>query len=172
MKFLTKDELSAMLGQAMKSGPLDHLMILIAFNHGFRVSEVLSLTSKNFVDGHVIMQRLKGSCKTIQRLLPNEVAPIQALLAHRGVGERIFPFDRTTAWRHVKAIGIAAGIEAFKCFPHGLKHTSAVLGLKGGMTLPEIQTRLGHKSGASTMAYLRVDDETADKAFAAAIGGF
>jgi integrase len=168
MKYLSKDELCAMLGAA--SDPLDYLMILIAFNHGFRVSEVLSLTSENFVSGHVTMQRLKGSCKTTQKLLPNEVAPIAELLAKRAPGERLFPFCRKTAWLHVKQIGVAAGIPAFKCFPHALKHTTAKLGLKGGMSLPELQTYIGHKNGANTMLYLREDDEAASKAFAAAMG--
>jgi len=159
-----------MLVQAQLSGPMDHLMILIAFNHGLRVSEVLDLTTANFVGGYLIVQRLKGSEKTAQKLLPNEAA----LLASYTISScgRLFPIHRQTAWRHVKKLGIAAGIPAFKCTPHALKHTCAKTGLAGGMTLPELQTYLGHKSGSSTMVYLREDDEVASKAFAAAAGGF
>jgi integrase len=169
MKYLTKDELGLMLAQAKAAGPMDYLMILIAFNHGLRVSEVLELTAANFVDGHLIVQRLKGSCRTTQKLLPNEAA----LLKDYKIPAcgRLFPIHRQTAWRHVKALGIAAGIPGFKCFPHALKHTTAKTGLAGGMTLPELQTYLGHKSGSSTMAYLREDDDVASKAFAAAAGG-
>ena len=167
MKYLTKGELGAMLAQA-KPEPMYYLMILIGFNHGLRVSELLDLTAANFVDGHLIVQRLKGSCKTAQKLLPNEAA----LLAEYKIPEcgRLFPIHRQTAWRHVKALGVAAGIPAFKCTPHCLKHTCAKTGLAGGMTLPELQTYLGHKSGSSTMAYLRESDETASNAFAAAVG--
>ena len=169
MKYLSKTELGQMLQQAQASGPMDHLMILIAFNHGLRVSEVLDLTAANFVDGYLIVQRLKGSCKTAQKLLPNEAA----LLADYKIPEcgRLFPIHRQTAWRHVKQLGIAAGIPSFKCFPHALKHTTAKTGLAGGMTLPELQAYLGHKSGSSTMVYLREDDDVASKAFAAAAGG-
>jgi integrase/recombinase XerD len=167
MKYLSKDELTKLLAAC---DPLDNLFVLVTFNHGLRVSEVLALTSSNFVDGHITVQRLKGSCKTTQRLLPDEVTPVQKLIEERGPNVRLFPFDRTTAWRHIKHIGIAAGIESFKCFPHALKHTTAKQGLAGGMTLPEVQTYLGHKSGSSTMVYLREDDETASKAFAAAAG--
>jgi len=167
MKYLSKDELQKMLDA---SGPLDRLFIRITFNHGLRVSEVLALTASNFIDGHITVQRLKGSCKTTQKLLPDEVYGIQELIALRGPDCKLFPFDRTTAWRHVKRIGLAAGIESFKCFPHALKHTTAKRGLAGGMTLPELQTYLGHKSGSSTMAYLREDDETASTAFAFAVG--
>ena len=113
------------------------------------------------------MQRLKGSCRTAQKLLPNEAA----LLAEYKIPEcgRLFPIHRQTAWRHVKALGVAAGIPAHRCHPHVLKHCCAKLGLAGGMTLPELQTYLGHKSGSSTMAYLRQDDETASNAFAKAL---
>jgi integrase len=168
MKYLTKDELGAMLVQAQSAGPMDHLMILIAFNHGLRVSEVLDLGAKNFVDGYLIVERLKGSRKTVQKLLPNEAA----LLADYKISPcgRLFPIHRQTAWRHVKALGIAAGIPSFKCTPHALKHTCAKAGLAGGMTLPELQTYLGHKSGSSTMIYLKTSDEEACNAFAAAAG--
>lgn len=170
MKYLSREELGLMLVQAKASGPMDYLMILLAFNHGLRVSEVLNLTAGNFVDGHLVVQRLKGSCKTVQKLLPNEAA----LLADYKIPEcgRLFPIHRKTAWLHVKQLGIAAGIPSFKCFPHALKHTTAKTGLAGGMTLPELQAYLGHKSGSSTMAYLREDDDVASKAFAAAAGGF
>jgi integrase len=167
MRFLDKDELAAMVNQSVG---LDRLMILLSFNHGLRVSEVLSLTSNNFVDGHLIIQRLKGSLKTIQKLLPNEAGLVSDLLAHRKVGEKLIPFTRRTAHRHIKAIGIAAGVPAFRATPHALKHATAKIGLAGGMTLPEVQTRLGHKSGASTMIYLKTDDSAADMAFETAVG--
>ena len=168
MKYLSKIELGAMLEQAKAAGPLDHLMILIAFNHGLRVSEVLELTSGNFVDGYLIVQRLKGSCRTAQKLLPNEAA----LLAEYKIPEcgKLFPICRRTAHRHVKALGIAAGIPGFKCKPHALKHSCAMAGLKGGMSLPELQAYLGHKSGSSTMMYLKIDDDKACEAFATAMG--
>ena len=169
MKYLLKDELQAMLGRAKEASPAVHLMILLAFNHGLRVSEVLSLTAANFQDGHLVIQRLKGSCKTAQKLLPNEAA----LLVDYKIPAcgKLFPIHRQTAWRHVKALGVAAGIPAFRCKPHVLKHSCAMTGLQGGMTLPELQAYLGHKSGASTMMYLKIDDDKASKAFAAAVGG-
>jgi integrase len=169
MKFLTKDELQALLKVAKESSPADYLLVLLAFNHGLRVSEVLALTPKNFVDGHITVKRLKGSMRTTQRLSVGEAAAMD-LFKGLGSDERLFPIHRQTAWRKIKTLGALAGIPAFKCFPHALKHTCAVTGLKGGMTLPEVQTRLGHKSGSSTMAYLRVSDEVADLAFAAAVG--
>ena len=91
MKYLSKIELGAMLEQAKAAGPMDHLMILLAFNHGLRVSEVLDLTTENFVDGHLIVQRLKGSCKTA--LMPDET-PInerRSINSHTVTGDRVGP---------------------------------------------------------------------------------
>jgi integrase len=169
MKNFSKEELVNLLAAAKSASPMDYLLILLSVNHGLRVSEVLSLTSENFKDGHLVIQRLKGSMKTTQKLLPNEVTAL-AEYAVTDPSGRLFPICRKTAWSHMKTLGAMAGIDSIKCFNHALKHTCGKLGLKGGMTLPELQTYLGHKSGASTMAYLREDDETASAAFAKAMG--
>ncbi len=168
MKYLVKDELQAILEKAKEHSSMCHLLILLAFNHGLRVSEVLALTKDNFQDGYLKVQRLKGSCCTTQKLLPNEAA----LLAEYKIPAcgRLFPIHRQTAWRHVKALGIAAGIPGFKCKPHALKHSCAMAGLKGGMSLPELQAYLGHRSLGSTGMYLKIDDDAASSAFATAIG--
>ena len=167
MKSLNKVEMASLLKVA-ESSPKDLLMILLAFNHGLRVSEVIGLTHANFKDGYLTVQRLKGSCKTSQKLLANEA---ELLAQHMPASGLLFPICRRTAWLRIKKLGTAAGIESIKCFPHVLKHTTAMLGLQGGMKINELQTYLGHKSGASTMAYLKVSDDEACNAFAAAMGG-
>jgi type 1 fimbriae regulatory protein FimB len=70
----------------------------------------------------------------------------------------------------MQTYGELAGIPAYKRHSHALKHTCGKLGLAGGMSLPELQTYLGHKNGQNTMIYLQVDDDTASHAFAAAVG--
>jgi integrase len=166
MKHLTREELTALLSV---SGQRDRLMFMLAANHGLRVSETINLTMENFKDGYITVQRLKGSLKTSQKLLPNEAA----LLAEYKVVSpdgKLFPFCRRTALRHIKALGAKAGIPIHKCFNHALKHTTAKLALKGGMGLPELKQYLGHRSLSSTGAYLQSDDEEASMAFAAAMG--
>lgn len=167
MKSLTKPELDALLAVAAKYSPLDALMLSVTFNHGLRVSEAVNLTKANIVGGHVVVQRLKGSRKTSQPLLPNEVAGLEALAATEG---RFFPMHRCTAWRKVQAYGQEAGIPQFKCHPHALKHTTGFLGYKGGMTIPELQSYLGHENGKNTMVYTEVPEQEACNAFAAAVG--
>jgi integrase len=156
MKSLSKDELQRLLEVA---DSCDRLMILLAFNHGLRVSEVINLTAENFVDGHLVIQRLKGSKRTIQKLLANEAA---LLASHKPAADgRLFTMDRTTAWRHMRKLAAQVGIPAHRAHPHCLKHACAAVGLAGGMTLPEVQARLGHRSGSSTMVYLAVTEDAA-----------
>lgn len=138
-------------------------MITLAFNHGLRISETLSLTPAHFQGGYMIIQRLKGSEKTVQKLLPEEVEMLKAYKI--GPDEKLFPITRQAAWKMMKTLGKRTDVPLHKCTNHALKHTTAIIGLRGKMTLPEIQTRLGHKSGNSTMMYLRVNDAVADDAW-------
>lgn len=167
MKSLTRVELDALLRVARLRSESDYLMFKLAFYHGLRISEVLSLSAENIVGGCLIIQRLKGSKRTIQPLPADDREAIEKLAANGGP---FFMICRKTAWLHMKEYAAEAGVPAFKAHPHVLKHTCGKLGLLGGMTLPELQTRLGHKSGSSTMVYLQTDDEQASKAFAAAVG--
>jgi type 1 fimbriae regulatory protein FimB len=168
MKNLTRVELDRLLAVAKSHSELDALMLLVMFNHGLRVSEAIGLTREHIVGGHLVIQRLKGSRKTNQPLLPDEKARLEALAAT--VEGRFFKMDRTNAWRRMQKYGREAGIEAFRCHPHILKHTTGRLGYEGGMGIAELQSYLGHESGKSTMVYLEAPEHVACSAFAAAVG--
>lgn len=168
MKHLTKDELNGLLTVAERHDPIFALMILVTFNHGLRISEALALNAGSLVDGFLVVQRLKGSRKTTQPLLANERARIEARASESP--KQLFSYSRMTAWRRMQAYGQEAGIPKFKLHPHILKHTTGRLGYEGGMGIPELQSYLGHVSGANTMVYLAASEEQASNAFAAAVG--
>jgi type 1 fimbriae regulatory protein FimB len=167
IRAFSKDELQSLLKVAAKHSSHDELMLLVAFNHGLRVSEVINLDSSNVQGDTLVVQRLKGSELTAQPLLPSEKARILEMCSKPG---KFFPMCRTTVWRRMKAYCDEAGIPMYKARPHALKHTCGTLGHEGGMTIPELQTYLGHKSGSNTLIYLKVDDDKASKAFATAVG--
>jgi type 1 fimbriae regulatory protein FimB/type 1 fimbriae regulatory protein FimE len=167
MKSLLKSELDALLAVAEKHDRNFALMIRVSFNHGLRVTEAINLSSTNIVDGHLVVQREKKSALTTQPLLADEKAALEALARTPG---RFFPISRVTAWRRMQAYGEEAGIPEFKRHSHVLKHTCGKLAFKGGMTIPEIQTWLGHKNGGNTMVYLQATEQEAAQAFAAAVG--
>ena len=159
MKSLTRDELDRLLAVA----GADRLLFTVLFNHGLRVSEVISLTDANVIGGHLVVQRLKKSCKTTQPLLADE----QILATMTGT---FFPMKRMTVWRKMQRYGAKAGIPSFKRHPHALKHTCGRLGYQGGMGVAELQSYLGHKNGGNTLIYLQADEAEACSAFAAAVG--
>src|SRR5689334_16322760 len=106
-------------------------MLLVAYWHGLRASEVVSLRPANFVGDYIVVQRLKGSLKTQQPLMKhsdhlfNELEPLKQRIAAVGTG-RLFPITRNQLWRLVQQYGIRAGIERHKLHPHVLKHSIAM----------------------------------------------
>lgn len=169
MKYLNKLELTAMLTAAKASSQRDHMMILVAYSHGLRASEVCALTSDDIKDGFITVARLKGSMRTTQPLVRSsdplfDESPLEQMTG------RLFPVTRKTFQRIVTRAGMKGGVPKHLCHPHAAKHTCAKLALKGGIAIDELKQYLGHRSLSSTGAYLASDDATASAAFAAAVG--
>ena len=172
---LTKSELLALLRVARERRERDWLMILVAYNHGLRASEVVGLTEDRVRDGFLTVKRLKGSLRTVQPL----VAHKEPLLDERGAlinraqnakaNARLFSISRQQFWRLMQRYARAARIPAYKAHPHILKHTIA-LQIIGKAGIENTRQYLGHKSISSTGEYLRVSDESAGRAVGRAMG--
>lgn len=168
MKSLTKPELDSLLSTALQHSVRDHLMFLLAFNHGLRISEVLALTSDNFNAGYIITSRKKGSRKAEHPLLASERELLTQYM--HGKCGLLFPVSRQHAWRLIKRYAREAGIPEHRVHPHVLKHTCGRVAYQNGVGLPDIQRYLGHVNGANTMIYMQSDDQEAAKAFANVLG--
>jgi integrase len=148
-------------------------MVLVAFLHGLRASETVALTGKDIQDGHVNVQRKKGSFHTIQPFVVhpdpelNEAPALMALAARLRPDERLFPMTRYGFWDLMKRAGRKAGVPDHICSPHKLKHSCGMVVIKEG--IEHARQYLGHKSIASTGAYVRVSDATASEAFKRAL---
>lgn len=146
------------------------LMLKVAFLHGLRVSEVINLRREDIKDGFVKVQRLKGSLKTVQPYVKStdhevdEAEGLQALYNQVKPKERLFPMTRNGVYKLMQRAGARAGIPSHKLHPHVLKHSCAVLSIDK-MGIEKVQRYLGHKSGSSTLEYLKVSDDEASKAF-------
>jgi integrase len=164
MKSLSKDQVRATLTVAKRESERDYLMVLVSFLHALRASEVVGLTAGCIQDGYLTVQRGKGSKRTTQPLLTSADSLFDertALLNYvRGMSiqQKIFPVARSTFWRVFQKHGKAAGVPAHLCHPHAAKHGCA-MSLKDKLHISEVQTWLGHKSGASTMIYLEASEE-------------
>ena len=175
MYALTKSELLSLLTAAKADSERNYLMILTAFSHGLRVSEVIAIRKGIEVSGGFVdVQRLKGSMRTVQSLvdvnepLLNERSAMTGYLAQISDGERLFPISRRRADQLIKRYCIEAGIPVHKSSMHKLKHTCGMTAVKAGIEYA--RQRLGHKNISSTGMYLKVSDEAASLAFVAALG--
>lgn len=175
MQHLTKLELEGLLREAKSDSYLAWLTILVSYWHGLRVSEAVNLTGENVRDGYISVKRLKGSNATTQPLvassnpLLDEKQHLEALVLVRGK-DRLFPVHRNTVLLWLKKYGHAAGIPGHKCHPHVLKHSIAMHSIKAA-GIENVRQYLGHVTIASTGEYLKVSDQEASNAIAAAVGG-
>lgn len=175
MDHLSKSELLALLGAAKAKSDRDWLMILAGYWHGLRASEVVGLRRRNIADGHITVARLKGSLKTTQPLvrhadpLLDEAAGFEKAIENLHPNQRVFPITRIHFWRLVKKYSAEAGIAKRKGHPHILKHSIAMQSIHDA-GIENVRQHLGHKSLASTGAYLKVDDATASTAVMGSLG--
>ena len=175
MQHLSKDELLALLREAKASREQDWLMILVAFWHGLRASEVTAFRPDAVRDGYLIIQRLKGSLRTVQPLVehPDPLLSERHALIEYSSGsafnQPVFKVSRSQFWRLVQRYGKAAGIAQHKAHPHVLKHSIAMQTI-GSAGIENVRQYLGHKSISSTGAYLRVTDADASSAVTSAVG--
>jgi len=169
MKALSQDEILKVL-KAASDSPRDLAMILIAFRHGMRASEVCGLEVKDvdMKNGEITIRRLKGSLKTTQPLadlhgqpLLSEKRVMRAWLGERGqhpsryvfVSQKSGRVHRSQFYRIFSNAAEKAGLPADKRHPHCLKHSLGVALAEANVNLAVIKQALGHKSIAATAVY-------------------
>ena len=194
MEALSKPELIAILQAATNHRLRNALMILVAYSHGYRASEVCGgwririvnkqkhryfhpgLLACDVRDGCITVARAKGSLVTVQPLvedenpLLNERKLLSAYVALLHGKQRLFPVTRQHFWRLFQRYAKAAGIPERKRHPHILKHTIAMQVIHSA-GIENTRQYLGHKSMSSTGAYLKVSDAAASAAVGAALKG-
>ena len=185
MKALTQDEIFKVLKAAADS-PRDLAMILLAFRHGMRASEVCELELKDvdLKNNEVVIRRKKGSLRTTQPIadvagqpLLSERRILHDWLKERGehpskfvfVSQKSGKLNRSTFYRIFSDAAERAGLPADKRHPHVLKHSLGVALVGANVNLAVIKQALGHKSIASTAVYTVPTDEMAGKAVVAAL---
>jgi integrase len=186
--FLSPEETLAVLRAAKERGVRDWAMILMAYRHGLRASEVcgLRLADVNLKDGAISICRLKNSLRTTQPLyehrgqpLLDEVVALRAWLKVRPADGSDYLFtsqkggrlDRTQFFRIFQAVADAARLPGEKRHPHVLKHSLASHLIAGNVNLALVRQALGHRSISSTMVYVGTTDAQAAEAVQAALMG-
>jgi len=179
LTFLTQTELKALLDGAKRQGARDYAMILLAYRHGLRASEVCNITMNNLdLDAaNIRCERGKGSISNWQQLSGDEVKAVAAWLKRRRQADSRFvfvsrkgtPVSRSQFFRIVREAGRKAGLPPEKCHPHILKHSVGTHLANAGMPVQVIQQRLGHRNIQNTMVYLQVSSAFVDRAFQSAV---
>lgn len=185
MTFLSPEEVMAVLKAARGRSLRDWAMVLLAYRHGLRASEVcdLKLSSVDLRAGSIAIHRLKGSLNQIQPLyqhrgqpLLDELNALRKWLRGRIADGSDYLFtsqkggrlDRTQFFRIFRACAEAAGLAAEKRHPHVLKHSLASHLVAGNVNLALVKQALGHRSINSTMQYVGTSDGQAAEAAQAA----
>jgi site-specific recombinase XerD len=188
MNILTPQEMLDLLKAARQHSTRDWAMILLAYRHGLRASEVcgIKLADLDLKAGSISIRRLKGSLHTVQPVyqhrgqpLLDEAAAIRAWLRKRVADGSDYLFtsqkggklSRIQFFRNFQKVAGNAGLSVEKRHPHVLKHSLTSHLVMGNANLALIRQALGHRSINSTMAYIGTSDAQAAEALQKALMG-
>jgi integrase len=186
MAFLSPDEILSLLKAARGRSTRVWAMILLAYRHGLRASEVcgLKLADIDLKAGSIWIRRLKGSLQTVQPLyahrgqpLLDEMTALRVWLRERRSDGSDYLFtsqkggrlDRTQFFRIFQTVAETAALPIEKRHPHVLKHSLASHLVAGNVNLALVRQALGHRSINSTMQYVGTSDGQAAEAAQAAL---
>lgn len=175
MKYWQPNELLSVLEQARNKSTRNHLMVLLAYKHGLRATELCLLKLDDVADGRLDCKRLKGSLHTNRPLesdanpLLDEKRALSAYLRERQDTGSMFLFvSRLGGGMTRDAVAdifedacMRAGIERGRRNPHMAKHTLGSLAYRAGVGLLDLQQLLGHKDIKATSMYTHVTQDEA-----------
>ena len=166
--FLTTSEMKKFLEAARQGrhGVRDYCLMLTAYRHGLRVSELIDIRLKDldFDSARIYVRRLKGSLSTHQPIEGDELRSIRAWLKIRenypnASSNYLFLSERGPMTRQsinylVEQTGIRAKLN-FKVNPHMLRHSTGYYLANKGCDTRLIQDYLGHRNITHTVRYTR-----------------
>lgn len=173
-KYLTKEEVLAMLDSALqdKHGIRNHCLIFMAFRHGFRISELLSITLSDIdmMSKQIYVKRLKNGFSTIHPFDDSEQEVIENWITVRDsyssskesdllfVTDRNSNLSRKQAWQIIKKCGISSNLK-ISPHPHMLRHACGYALANEGADTRLIQDYLGHRNIRHTVRYTQGNSE-------------
>ena len=151
-------------------GLRDRAMLELMYGAGLRVSELtgLTLAQINLRQGALRVLGKGGKDRVLpigeeaSDWLERYLAQARPMLTGGRVREPLFLTRRGTGvsrqlfWQGLKRLAVAAGIDAARVTPHGLRHAFATHLLNHGADLRSLQMLLGHASLSTTQIYTAV----------------
>jgi type 1 fimbriae regulatory protein FimB/type 1 fimbriae regulatory protein FimE len=158
---LTEREIELLIEAAKRNrwGHRDATMILIAFRHGLRASELCELqwSDVEFESASLYLRRAKGGLTSTHPLLADELRALRIVKREAKspfvfVSERGAPFS-TSGWaKLIQRAGIVSQMP-FLVHPHMLRHACGFVLANKGTDTRTLQAYLGHRSIQSTVRY-------------------
>lgn len=161
--YLTGAERAAFLTAAAKAPREVRSFCEVLHFTGCRISEALALSMTRVdLDGQaLVFETLKKRRSGVYRAVPVPPRLLDTLdLVHgvrearRGRGDPLlWEWSRTTAWRHVKAVMRAAGVEGQHASPKGLRHGYGIAAISATVPLNLLSKWMGHAAIETTAIY-------------------
>ena len=142
-------------------GHRDATMILVAFRHGLRSSELVDLRWDEIDFAHAVLhvRRAKKGTPATHPIVGDEMRALRKLQREQDpkapfvfTSERGSPFTTAGFARMVERAGEAAGL-GFKAHPHMLRHACGFALANKGHDTRALQAYLGHRNIQHTVRY-------------------
>jgi integrase len=162
-EYLTEAEVEKLV-EAIKSnrhGHRDATMILVAYRHGLRVSELVDLRwdQVEFRTGTLHVRRVKHGTPSVHPIVGDELRALRKLQRDQDpkspfvfTSERGTPFTTAGFARMVERAGAEAKF-GFKAHPHMLRHACGYALANRGHDTRALQAYLGHRNIQHTVRY-------------------
>ena len=168
-EYLTPAEVEKLLqaaGQVGRHGARDRTLILLAYRHGLRVSELVTLRWEqiDLKTGLVHVARLKNGLSSTHPIRGPELRALRELRRdypespYLFVTERKGPMTPATARKLIARAGELARLP-FPIHPHMLRHSTGYKLANEGHDTRAIQQYLGHRNITHTVRYTELSPE-------------
>jgi type 1 fimbriae regulatory protein FimB/type 1 fimbriae regulatory protein FimE len=167
-RYLTEREVERLINAAKSNrhGHRDATMILVAYRHGMRASEVCGLEWHQIEldHGRLHVRRAKRGTPSVHPIRGDEIRALRKLRrenpteAHVFVSERGGPISPTGFHHLIQRLGEAAELP-FGVHPHMLRHACGFKLANDGHDTRSLQHYLGHKNIQHTVRYTEMSPD-------------
>jgi type 1 fimbriae regulatory protein FimB/type 1 fimbriae regulatory protein FimE len=168
-EYLTVKEVGKLVEGARSRGRYGHrdaTMILIAYRHGLRASELCALRwdQVDLERGLVHVRRLKNGTASVHPMGGSEIRALRRLKREEIESRYVFVTERrapmtAAGFRKMVARTGEAGKFAFPVHPHMLRHACGYKLANDGQDTRAVQHYLGHKNIQHTVRYTELSPE-------------
>ncbi len=168
-EYLTEEEvgqLGAAAGRVGRHCHRDSTLIMIAFRHGLRVSELARLRwdQIDLTQGLMHVLRIKRGTPSVHPLRRPEIEALRKLLEENlglpyvFLSERMAPLTADAIRKVISRAGKEAGLP-FQVHPHMLRHACGYKLAQAGQDTRAIQHYLGHNNIQHTVRYTHLSSD-------------